>query len=475
MHNVGSTREAIWVPTVALLIGLVALGTLLITALLPTAALSTDALVFAAVAGCFSIAVCGTLGISQAASSSFDTSYFSVALIIWLFLMLSEGLFVHLGTTSSAAAGSFGAGAYQQVAAWVLSFVAFLLITSKYPGFIFKLFSGQFKWISLFALAALISVPISTSPLYSLAWTFKLILVVLLLRALASCLKRNEDVVRLFQTLLLGMLGVSISKFVTPFLEPGLAFRGGRLEMIAGMSGYAGLLLMLVLINLRFNKTPWLFVIAAFALVMMMLTGGKAGILGTIVALAIYFLVLKKIRHAVGAVLSLCLTLAIFVAFTPLGDYLQRYNQSGQVSTLSGRVDLWSVIWPAILAHPIVGHGYLASRFLSADVVGAFAEAGQTHNSLIEPLYNNGLLGLLPILAMNYIIVRNLIAAMKDHSDSTARYMAAGSFAIYVHLFVWGMFTATSFGGLPDCAFMTFLTIFIISGFLKMRSISHAI
>src|SRR6202012_4186631 len=106
-------------------------------------------------------------------------------------------------------------------------------------------------------------------------------------------------------------------------------------------------------------------------------------------------------------------------------------------------------------------------RFLSSDVPGVFAEAGQTHNSLLEPLYNNGILGLLMIVVMNLVICRTLFAVMKDHSDPASHYLAAGSFAIYANLFVWGMFTAGPFGGQANSPFIVFLTIFIVSCFLK--------
>jgi O-Antigen ligase len=456
----------------AIVIAIIALLTFLFALFIPAGLISTDTLTFVVVAACFSLAVCGALGGSQARWADPKRAFFSVTLLIWVFLMISEDIFVHLGTASSAAAGAFGAGAYQQVAAWVLSFLVLIFMTIRHPGYVKGLLSGQFKWISLFALVALISVPISVSPSYSLAWVFKMVLVIFLLRALESCLERREDAIRTFQFLLAGILAVAVGRFVAPFLAPGEAFRQGRLELIAGASGYGGLLLVLVLINWKFKKSPWLIAAAIFGVVMMLLAGGKAGILASVLAVIVFFLTIKGARQALAALLVLCFTLAIFIAFTPLGSYLQRYSQSGQASTLSGRLDLWRVIWPEILARPIFGHGYLTSRFLSVEVVGVFPEAGQTHNSFLEPLYNNGILGLVIIVILNVLIVRNLFVAMKNRSDSTIHYLAAGAFAIYVNLFVWGMFTATPFGGQPNSAFMTFLAVFVVSGFLRRWQLS---
>jgi O-antigen ligase len=473
--HIPANAERLWTPRTIGLIGVVGIVTLLFIAIIPAALMSEDALTFIVVAAGFALAVSGTLGISQAKGFRSDRVFFAVILTIWIFLLLSEGIFVHIGSTSSAEAGGFGAGAYQQLAAWLLSFVALMLITLQHPRYVSQLFTGPFKWLSLFVLVTLISVPISVAPKYSLAWSLKLILVVLLLKAISSCLQSREDVIRVLRALLVGLLGVAVCRFATPFLQPGPAFKGGRLEMIASLSGYGGILLVLVMLNWKFKRNPLLFVVAVFAVVMMLLAGGKAGLLASVVALIVFFLSINRARHALAALLVLCFLFSIFVAFTPLGDYLQRYNQSGQATTLTGRVDLWKIIWPEIVARPIMGHGYQASRFLSAEVQGVFAEAGQTHNSLLEPLYNNGILGLLMIVMMNVVIVRNLFAAMKDHSDPVTHYLAAGSFAMYANLFVWGMFTAGPFGGQPNSPFIVFLTVFIISCFLKHQVTARAV
>ena len=98
--------------------------------------------------------------------------------------------------------------------------------------------------------------------------------------------------------------------------------------------------------------------------------------------------------------------------FTPLGASLEKYSESGNATTLTGRTNLWAAAWPQIKSHPIFGNGYRASRFLSDEVQGAFAEAGNMHILLEEVLYNNGLVGLIPILIINVLIVVNLRKAI---------------------------------------------------------------
>jgi O-antigen ligase len=199
--------------------------------------------------------------------------------------------------------------------------------------------------------------------------------------------------------------------------------------------------------------------------VAMALAGGKGGIAASIISITFFFALLKKARHAVVVLSVFVIFFAIAITATPLGQYMQNYNRSGEASSLTGRTRLWDVVWPAIVEHPVVGHGYRASRFLSAEVEGAFTEAGHTHNSFLEVLYNNGLVGLLPVLMMNWIIITNLLFALKRPTGLSVYFVAAAG-AIYVQLLIWGLSTVT-FAGMPDSRFMTFLFVLAISIVLR--------
>src|SRR5258708_34427117 len=88
------------------------------------------------------------------------------------------------------------------------------------------------------------------------------------------------------------------------------------------------------------------------------------------------------------------------------------------------------------------------------------------HNSFLEVLYNNGLAGLLPILAINILIVCNLRKVIVRPLHLRLRYYAAAAFALQIHLVVWGLVSAT-FGGAPDNRFMTLFALLLISMFLR--------
>jgi exopolysaccharide production protein ExoQ len=415
------------------------------------------------------LAVALFVALSRARAQGIDarrTFLKCVTMLLW-FVLISEQVFVHnANSTASASKGNFGVEAFQEVAAWLLAGAVLFLLTLGRPQYLRKMFSGSYKWVSLFALLAVASVPLSPSPSYSLAWAFKLVLTVLLLRACAVSMEGNEDLVSFLYTFLAGIFVIIVLRLILAATAPEPFFIGGRLNELAsptGLSTLAGVLCLLSLTLFAVRRRGWLLFPIAFGMLVILLAGGKTGMVAGVFAAMLFFVLQKQVRYALGLLVIFLVIGGVLLVTTPLGKYFQDYEQSGEASTITGRTDLWAAIWPAILEKPIVGHGYVASRFLSIDLdVAAGWEPPHTHNSFLEPLYNNGIPGLLLVLIMNIIIVSNLLSVVRNPADQETFYLAAGAFSIYVCLFINGMLKVT-FGGSPDGAFTMFLALFVVS------------
>lgn len=399
-------------------------------------------------------------------------AFLVAALVIWVFLMISQVIFTHPQTTASAAAGHVDPSAMYQFLSWVLSFSVLALITYARPAYLRRLFVGPLKWPTIFAIVAVLSSVLSPKPAYSLALACKLCVIVLTLCALGEAIEDETGISGLFLALFCGMLLVVTKAFIMPFiqfdLEPWGA--GGRLPMV-GLSGTAGGLLLLCLLFFVLKRNLLFLIFAIYSAVVMMLAGNKGGMVASFVSLMAFFFFLKKPAQAVAMSVGLSIVLALCLAFTPLGHSLQKYSQEGTAAsgTLTGRTNLWADAWPNIKSHIVFGNGYRASRFLSAEVPGAFQEAGNMHNSFLEVLYNNGLVGLALILGMNLIMAVNLKDIIMHATTPHIRCYAAAALALQVHLVVWGL-VAVTFGGAPDDRFMTFFAIFLISMLLRAQT-----
>jgi O-antigen ligase len=293
-------------------------------------------------------------------------------------------------------------------------------------------------------------------------------MVVLTFCAMAEGIEDEIGINRLFTALFVGLLIIVSVDFIMPLLGPD-PFAEGRFGAMIGLSGTCGTLLLLSFLFLFLKKNPWFLAPALFSLVVMMLAGTKGGMVASFVSLMMFFCLLKRPALALLVSFVFTIILALCLAFTPLGQTLQRYTESDSASTLTGRTDLWDATWPEIKSHAVMGNGYRDSRFLSEDVQGAFAEAGNMHNSFLEILYNNGLAGLIPIVVINVLIVINLKGVIVRPPNTATRYYAAAALALYTHLFVWGL-VAVTFGGAPDDRFMMFFAILLISMILRSQS-----
>jgi len=213
-------------------------------------------------------------------------------------------------------------------------------------------------------------------------------------------------------------------------------------------------------------RTSAIFVGTA-ALVVAILGGGKAGIVGGVFAGVLFLVLRRRFGSALGYVGIAILLVCVLALSTPLGDYFSHYHEAGKAATLTGRTLLWSAVMPAIERKPILGYGYLASTFVQFQVNAVDWAAPQLHNGFVEVLYNNGLIGLVPILAINFVIARNLIHVLRRAPTTSAIYrVGAGCLALYAHLFINGMSNA-SFGGRVRPPFILLLSLVLVSSKLR--------
>ncbi len=426
---------------------------------------SWDLFAFLLCCGLFLALLCLARPLSGRALVGKREAFLTSALVIWVFLMISETIFSRYHSTASAAKGDVDSSQLYQSLFWILSFCTLVFISCFRSAYLRRLFVGPFKWASIFGIVAVISCPLSSKPMYSAALAFKLCLIVLTLCAIGEAIDDERGMHRLFAGLFLGELILVTKSFAAPLLVASDPFKGGRLVMV-GLSGSSGVLLLLCLLFLLLKKNLFFLMCGMYAVVVMMLAGNKGGMVASFISVTMFFILLKRPAQALAVSLGLALVLALCMAFTPLGTSLEKYSQEGQAGTLTGRTNLWADAWPNIKSHPILGNGYRASRFLSEEVPGAFEEAGNMHNSFLEVLYNNGLAGLVPIVVILVLTVVNLKTVILRPPTLDLRYYAAAALALETHLFVWGL-VAVTFGGAPDARFMTFLALFVISMFLR--------
>ena len=398
-------------------------------------------------------------------------SYLRLALVVWWSLLVSQEVFFRSAKGMEAFTIQFSEAAYGEVTFWAIAFLALLLIMPR-PLYLRQAFSGSNKWLSLFAVVCLISALFSPAPLYALAWAFKLLLAVLLLLLCSATMYDLDDIEAFLWANFWGFALATVIRIGRAFIDPSAAFQGGRLSDSIGppmVSLLAGTLLLLALSLNLLRKRTWLVGFAFLGLAVMIIAGGKAGIIGGLASITVFFVLQKRVATGFGWLLGVFVLGGAIIAVTPVATYFTTYLEQGQLSTISGRTALWRAVLPEIMQHPIAGHGYMSSRFLGLHVSGVPWVAMHTHNGFLEILYTNGLIGLIIVVAISLVTVKNLRRALKSPPDTNVRLLAIGSGAICINLLINGFFNAT-FGGQPSSPFMLLLGLLIVSEVLRRNA-----
>jgi O-antigen ligase len=411
----------------------------------------------------FAAPLCVVLAVAKAHALSPSQTAFRLSLLVWWYMLISDALFDRISNVQGTYQGQYSIDAYGEVVTWLAAFVVLVMISLTNADYLYKLFNGSFRWASLYVLSGLLAVAYSPSPAYSAGWWFKLFVIALTLRLCLNGMDSIENV-RAFLWASLWGLAVAVALPLSRALaDPLTMFEGvgGRLNADpVVLSVTSSCILVLALTLKATRKHVWLNFVILGSVLTMILSAGKTGILAGVISAAAFFLLQKRVASGLALIAWVGLVgMLVIMTVTPVGNYFLHYNGG---ATLTGRTDIWAMALPGIKARPLLGHGYLASKFMWVNLTGPFAEVGHLHNGFLETLYNQGLVGLICLVGLHASILANLWFARKASSRvhfgldlSVFNVLVVGSFCLYLDLLINGLFTV-AFGGRPTAHFMMF-------------------
>jgi O-antigen ligase len=253
------------------------------------------------------------------------------------------------------------------------------------------------------------------------------------------------------------------------WVDPSTGYEGGRLGgSPTSLSVFAGIVLVLSLTlgSLGSGILPRIFIV--IAPIVMILGGGKAGIIGGVLSATLIYLLKRKVGSAfVTLIAMLGLGFVLVLISSPLNAYFHTYLDSENGENLTGRTSIWETAVPVILQKPVLGHGYMGSRFVSVEIGSKghdLWEADHMHNAFLDVLYNNGVVGLILIMIVHVITIKNLLRVITCRcAPRQLNEIAVAFLAIYANLLI-NAFCNAIIGGRPSALFLIFLALFALSG-----------
>jgi len=116
---------------------------------------------------------------------------------------------------------------------------------------------------------------------------------------------------------------------------------------------------------------------------------------------------------AVGSLAALLLSLGALPDPGALFGFLSRSGSQSEITTLTGRTELWRVAADLIAQRPLLGWGFNGTEALFVENVGRgfLGDPVNAHNMYIQLLLSVGVLGALPGLALLAVLIGRMIFA----------------------------------------------------------------
>ncbi|HET6878913.1 MAG TPA: O-antigen ligase family protein [Pirellulales bacterium] len=306
-------------------------------------------------------------------------------------------------------------------------------------------------WLILFASWAAVTLPIAESPTYAAAAWLALVSSMLFAAALVARVPGESIVKALLATMLVFAIVCWIAQFTYPelgqpdYLAPGQQQIGWRLGGVThpnGLGAHCALALGLLFVGRRTWQWSLNSVVptAAFFGITLLCTGSRTSCLMLLVGGA-----LLAVRRNAGlltlamAALSTMVFLgeAVGVDWSRLSSVFARENGLRELTTLTGRTDLWQMAWKFISESPFYGHGYGCSRFLF--IGSADFPATHPHNQFLDTAIEIGLVGVTIEAAMFVALARRFWVRPSTFPD-----------VVFALVAVMGLFEVPLFSPLPE-------------------------
>jgi O-antigen ligase len=450
----------------------------------PPGLLTGDTLILmVVVVGSMAILYVG-LAVCRATMADTDSTILRLSLLIWFVLLFAEGLFDRQGDEVDTYKGLITDQAYGEAIVWVVAAMILFVVLVPHLSYLRFLFSNYYKWATIYFLVCLGSIAYTPDKTYSLAWCFKLGLVVTLLAVCIPTVSSVNKAILFLRISLWGALVFTLVPILIAMSDPEGVFNGagGRVIDPTLVSQKGSFILLLAMLLYALQKKKHVLVLAAIGAGVMVFAFGKTSIVAGGLSAALMSVMQGRRKTALWVVVGLIvLTVVIFLTVPQVSQYASSYEGT---DTLSGRTEVWQMALPRIKQRPIQGYGYLASHFIWLSERGHAAEFAHLHNSFLDVTYNLGLIGLIPMLLMHYGIMKNLrntlrrskappaMSNSEQRKSSRSLYLlGAGILALYVNLLINGMLT-TVFGGRATFLFMSFLAVLALSEIVNRESLS---
>lgn len=230
---------------------------------------------------------------------------------------------------------------------------------------------------------------------------------------------------------------------------------GGSILRLAGLFGtpnslgrIAALIVLLCVVAIRVDAikihSPLILAVGFSAIACLILSQSRTAAVALICAAAIVLLIERPLMLmvlATTASLALMIFLLSDIRIEDMALIFSRTGYVSEVTTMTGRTEIWSFFWNEIQKEPVLGYGYGSSKYLMPLLYRTFWGWTTTHahNMWIQTLFSAGAIGFALLLAV-FVTQLTYCHRSKD----------IASLAILSFVFIIGLAEANAVNGAPS-------------------------
>lgn len=352
---------------------------------------------------------------------------------LWLLLLFSGFVFRQRDATSSVENPLDVWALYRVCLVAVIGIVLFYQLTIRHTNWLSQLFRGPIGGLGLCALLSLTSTLWSVYPAWTLYKSVEYFIDVALISAIALKFKTFQGMKSFFDWTWLLLTSLLVSTWTSAVFWPddalswgvgavGLQIKGVFPMISSNNVGELSAIVAAVSLTRYLTlKTGGFFYLLpfAFGLLTLIVSQTRSALAGFSLAILVLLLTTKRF----GILAFSPLLLALIIVATPANkvflEFIQRGQDTEDISTFTGRTVWWGGAWNSFLEQPFSGYGaYAAGRFLVLDQQG-LGETSSLHSTWMEVLVGLGLPGILLVLG-SVIWIWTILVFFLGTSDNQA-------------------------------------------------------
>jgi O-antigen ligase len=155
-------------------------------------------------------------------------------------------------------------------------------------------------------------------------------------------------------------------------------------------------------------------------------TGSRTTLIAVLIAWGL--VAIRPIFIAIAGIVSLFLVLAVSNSLPDLTGVIGKFSRSGsdsEILTLTGRTDIWEVVWTKVMQKPFFGWGFNGTEalLLNSFDKSFYGTAVNAHNMYLQALISLGFIGALPAFGLVFLLIWRCMQSSDQVRDLPIAYV----------------------------------------------------